>query len=86
MSRSSLYNKVKSITGIGANDYIIKLRLAKSKDLLEKSGMNITEISEAVGFNTQRYFSSTFKKSFGMTPKEWRLSLISAVPEWKSGR
>lgn len=74
MSRSSLYNKVKAITGIGVNEYINKLRLRKSKDLLEKSEMNITEISECVGFNTQRYFSSTFKKSFGMTPMEWRKS------------
>lgn len=74
MSRSSLYNKVKAITGIGVNEYINKLRLLKSKELLEKSEMNITEISECVGFNTQRYFSSTFKKSFGMTPMEWRKS------------
>lgn len=75
MSRSSLYNKVKAITCIGVNEYINKLRLLKSKNLLEKSEMNITEISESVGFNTQRYFSSTFKKSFGVTPMEWRKSV-----------
>lgn len=72
MSRSSLYNKIKAITGLGVNDYINKCRLRKSIQYLKCSDMSITEISESLGYNTPRYFSSSFKNAFGKTPKEWR--------------
>lgn len=57
MSRASLYNKVKFLTGLGVNDYINRLRIEKSVFLLTNTNMNINEISYEVGFSYPRYFS-----------------------------
>ena len=73
MSRTSLYNKIKELTGIGANDYINRRRIDRATDLLLQSDMSITEISEQVGFAYQRYFSTLFKEVKGMTPSQFRL-------------
>lgn len=72
MSRTSLYNKIKELTGMGANDYINRRRIDKAIILLTQSGMSITEISEQVGFTYQRYFSTLFKEMKGMTPSQFR--------------
>ena len=72
ISRSSLYNKIKIITGLGVNDYINRLRIEKAISLLTNTNLNINEISSEVGFTYPRYFSSTFKQMKGMTPKQFR--------------
>lgn len=72
MSRASLYNKVKFLTGLGVNDYINWLRIEKSVFLLTNTNMNINEISYEVGFSYPRYFSTSFKKIKGMTPTRFK--------------
>lgn len=78
MSRTSLYNKIKELTGMGANDYINRRRIDKAIILLTQSDMSITEISEQVGFTYQRYFSTLFKEMKGMTPSQFRAQHGSA--------
>lgn len=72
MSRVSLYNKVKFLTGLGVNDYINRLRIEKSVFLLTNTNMNINEISYEVGFSYPRYFSTSFKQIKGMTPTRFK--------------
>lgn len=72
MSRASLYNKVKFLTGLGVNDYINRLRIEKSVFLLTNTNMNINEISYEVGFSYPRYFSTSFKQIKGMTPARFK--------------
>lgn len=72
MSRTSLYNKIKALTGIGANDYINRIRIEKAVQLLTDTQLSITEISEEVGFTYQRYFSTAFKQIKGVTPTQFR--------------
>ena len=72
MSRASLYNKVKFLTGLGVNDYINRLRIEKSVFLLTNTNMNINEISYEVGFSYPRYFSTSFKQIMGMTPTRFK--------------
>lgn len=72
MSRASLYNKVKFLTGLGVNDYINRLRIEKSVFLLTNTNMNINEISCEVGFSYPRYFSTSFKQIKGMTPTRFK--------------
>ena len=72
MSRDSLYNKVKFLTGLGVNDYINRLRIEKSVFLLTNTNMNINEISYEVGFSYPRYFSTSFKQIKGMTPTRFK--------------
>lgn len=72
MSRASLYNKVKTLTGLGVNDYINRLRIERSVHLLTNTNLSINEISYEVGFNYPRYFSTSFKQMKGMTPTRFK--------------
>lgn len=72
ISRSLLFNKIKAITGMGIIDYVNKLRIDKSVVLLTTTSMNITEISEVVGFSSLRYFSKVFKAIKGEIPSAYR--------------
>ena len=72
VSRASLYNKMKAITGAGAKEYITRIRLEKAKTLMETTGLSIVEISERTGFASQSYFSTAFKAYSGMTPSQYK--------------
>lgn len=73
MSRSPLYAKLKALTNMGVNDYINRLRIEKASELLQHSpGLTIAEVSDEVGFEYQRYFSTLFKQVKGMTPTQFR--------------
>jgi signal transduction histidine kinase/DNA-binding response OmpR family regulator len=72
MSRASLYNKLKALTGMGANDYINKLRIDNAINLLLNSSLTVNEIADRVGFSTPRYFSSVFKKNMGCSPTQYK--------------
>lgn len=72
ISRASLYNKLKAITGMGANDYINKIRIERAMKLIKETNLNFTEISEKTGFTSPRYFSTAFKQYTGKTPTQYR--------------
>ena len=72
MSRASLYNKVKTLTGMGVNDYINRIRIERSVHLLTTTDLSINEISYEVGFSYPRYFSTSFKQVKGMTPTRFK--------------
>lgn len=74
VSRASLYNRLKSLTSMGANEYVNKLRIEKSMELLRNTEMSITEIAEHMGFSSSRYFSTAFKKYTGITPTQFKES------------
>lgn len=72
MSRASLYNKLKALTDMGANDYINKFRMEKAITLITTTELSFTEIAEKVGFTTSRYFSTAFKQYTGETPTKYK--------------
>ena len=72
VSRASLFNKMKAITGSGAKEYITRIKLEKAKSLLENTQLSLTEISEMTGFSSQSYFSTAFKAYTGMTPSAYK--------------
>ena len=73
MHRMNLYRKLQSIAGMTPSEFIRTVRLKRAAQLL-KSDPNLTvaEVSDMVGFNTQKYFSKYFKEMFGMTPSQFR--------------
>jgi signal transduction histidine kinase/DNA-binding response OmpR family regulator len=73
LSRSKLYRKIKELTGKSANEMIRKMRLEKSKELLEITDMTIGEICYKVGFSSPSYYTKRFKEYTGLIPKEYRL-------------
>jgi two-component system response regulator YesN len=62
----------KTVTGLRVTEYITLLRIERAKELLVNSNHKIYEISDAVGYNDQYYFSAVFKKYISVSPKEFR--------------
>ncbi len=54
--------------------YVRHLRMEKARLLLETSDMTVTEIALAVGYTSLGHFAGAFKRSFGLVPREYRLS------------
>ena len=71
MSYSTLYRKVKGITGLSANEFIQKIKLRHAAELLKRGDMNINEVAYASGFNSLGYFSGKFKKEYGVNPSQY---------------
>ncbi len=69
---SSLFKKEMQIS---FSNYILQRRIEQAKRLLKNSNLSLVDIAINLGFETQSYFSNTFKKSTGMTPKEYRYHL-----------
>lgn len=71
-TRSTLFRKMKSLTGLSYVSFIRNIRLKEACRIMEKKrNIRISELAYAVGFNDPRYFSSCFKKEFGMLPREY---------------
>lgn len=71
MSASTLYRKVKAITGISPNEYIRKTKMQLAEGYLLEGKYTLSEISFKVGINSVPYFRQCFKDEFGMTPSEY---------------
>lgn len=72
ISSSSLYNKLRAITGQNVTSFITSIRLKEACRILRmEPDIRINELSYRVGFSTPRYFSQCFKKEFGMLIKEY---------------
>ena len=56
-------------------EYIRRIKLGKSKQLIREGQMNFTEISEYLQYSTVHHFSRQFKQMFGMTPTEYAKSV-----------
>jgi AraC-like DNA-binding protein len=74
MGRTVLYQRIHNITGHSIKEFIQDIRLKRSVDLLEESDKTIAEISYMTGFVNPKYFSAIFKKTYGITPSEYRKS------------
>ena len=70
MSHSSFYRKVKALTGVSANEYIRKVKLQRSMQLLKEGESNVTEVAMLTGFNNIGYFRKCFKKEYGISPSD----------------
>ena len=72
ISSSTLYNKLRAITGQNVTSFITSIRMKEACKILKQNPyIRIYELSYQVGFSTPRYFSQCFKKEFGMTVKEY---------------
>ncbi len=70
MSRMQIHRKLKGLTGKSASRYIRSFRLERAKQMLSKSGQNISEIAYSLGFGSPAYFTRCFKEEFGHPPSE----------------
>ncbi|MEZ4953651.1 MAG: ATP-binding protein [Saprospiraceae bacterium] len=72
MTRSTLFRKLKALTGKSTSNLIRTVRLERAKELLENTDKTVSEVCYEVGFNNPSYFSTVFKEEFGKAPSEVR--------------
>lgn len=71
MSRTSMYNKIKELTGLTPSDMIRDIRMRRAGELLLSDEYNIMEVSDRMGFSEPKYFREVFKKYYGVSPSEY---------------
>lgn len=71
MSGSTLYRKMKALTGLSTNEYIRKVKMKNAERLLLEGKFNISEIAYKVGMNSTGYFRQCFKEEFGLSPSDY---------------
>lgn len=77
ISSSTLYNKLRAITGQNVTSFITSIRMKEACHIIRKNpNIRINELCYDVGFSTPRYFSLCFKKEFGMGVKDYAESVI----------
>lgn len=72
VSRTMLFVKIKAWTNFTPNEFILHLRMKRAAELLEKSELNIAQISDQVGYKNAKYFSKSFLKKYGETPSQYK--------------
>lgn len=76
MGRTKFFSKIKGITGLTPNEFIINTKLkAAIKILREDNNISINELAFQLGFSSTSYFIKLFKELVGMTPTQYKLSL-----------
>lgn len=71
-SRSSLYRKIKMLTGLSINEFVRSVKIKKAAELISSSDITISEAAYKVGFNDIKYFRENFIKQIGATPSEFK--------------
>ena len=71
ISRAHLHRKMKDLTGIPVSEFIRNIRLEQGARLLKEQKLNITQVAYTVGFSNLGYFSTVFRKHFGISPREF---------------
>ncbi len=77
MSKSSFMRSFHDATGTSPINYLLRIRIMQACKSLQSSQMSIGEISDQTGFTDSDYFSRTFRKFTGQTPREYRKNILT---------
>ena len=78
MSSSSLYNKLRAVTGMNATSFIRDIRMKEACRLAKATpGIRVSDLAYSVGFKDPKYFATLFKKEFGVQPSEYIESIVN---------
>lgn len=72
MSESTLMRSFRRLMGRSPLDYMIRLRISRACDLLQRGDMRVTEVAFECGFNDSNYFSRQFRRVMSQTPRQYR--------------
>ena len=71
-SASTLYNKLRSVTGMNVSGFIRDIRMKEAKRIaLQQPDLRVSDLAYKVGFHDPKYFSTCFKKTYGVQPSEF---------------
>jgi AraC-like DNA-binding protein len=71
MDQKQLYRKLKQLTGETPVGFIRKQRMKRAAILLKQDRFTVSEVMYQIGFNSASYFTKSFMKEYGVTPKEF---------------
>jgi AraC-like DNA-binding protein len=80
LSISNLIHTFKMATGLPPIEYLIRLRIRQSMELLTASDMSVTDIAMECGFNDSNYFARQFKRINDMSASEFRKRHLTSIP------
>lgn len=72
LNRSYFGKIFRDAVGKSPQEFLISYRMTKAAELLKLTGLSIGDISNAVGYPSQLHFSRAFKKTYGISPRQWR--------------
>lgn len=75
VNRTRLFEQFKRATGLTPNDYLLRARVDRARELLADARKSVTEVAFAVGLGSSQYFSTVFRRYTGQTPGDFRRSL-----------
>ncbi|MBT3368130.1 MAG: helix-turn-helix transcriptional regulator [Nitrospina sp.] len=75
ISKFNFIKRFKSSTNVTPHQFIIRKKLERSKNLLKEGSLSLTDITYMLNFSDQSHFSNSFKKMYGMTPREFRMTI-----------
>lgn len=75
MSHSSLYKKIKSMTGMSLIEFINEYKIYKAVQMFKQGAVSVDKVSYSCGFNDVKNFREMFKRKMKMTPKQYVQSL-----------
>jgi len=78
-TKSYMIRAFKEAYGITPYNYLLECKMSTAKSLLRNTAMSISEMSNYLGFANAHYFSNFFSKREGISPKEYRMSLVTPM-------
>lgn len=86
VSPSTLFNKLRTLTGKNIVEFITEIRLREAKRIIHDNPyIKLSEVALQVGFNTSKYMNYCFKKHFGLSPKNFAEQIRDNVTAYYSG-
>ncbi|HZG85824.1 helix-turn-helix domain-containing protein [Paenibacillus sp.] len=86
LNENYLSGLFKQNAGITFSEYVTKLRMTKAAQLLVESDLKLTDIATLVGYSSSSYFSTSFRKFYGMSPKEYRETMAGETQPGETQR
>lgn len=84
LSKAYLSDLFRKETGTTLTDFIHQVRMRRAITLLNASSLPVTAIATACGYNDINYYIRRFKKTYGISPKQYQKAIHPAAPPWES--
>jgi AraC-like DNA-binding protein len=72
MGRTKFFGKVKELTGLSPNKYLLNARMQRAADLLADGELTVAEVCYKVGIQDPSYFNKLFKSAYGVPPSKYK--------------
>jgi signal transduction histidine kinase/DNA-binding response OmpR family regulator/streptogramin lyase len=76
MSQSTLFRKIKSLTGLSITGFIRSVRLKQAAQIILQTNMKLSQVAADVGFNDYKHFKKSFQQQFGCLPSEYKAKIL----------